>query len=590
MVVERRKKLLKECIEVFEKEIQKYENPDDIILENYIPSDGTYVIVKRDGTFKHYEIKFNKKMKELEEKPLNYEEIKLYDYYSRLVSMDKPQDPKKIIHSNSYLSFWIKKESFQNGKFDENAIDRYFSVLENPLEKYKKSQDINLYRAVERKIGPVDVKRAEKNRKWIHENIFKLEEHGVPMENKDYLKIFFEDSKESYTKEEQRYTYVKLFNNNDYNVEIGEEILGLPGNNLGYNSKKPYLEQLSKKIRVSNLMNTKNTLVQKKFFEYLMNQATSGNNNIYIDLEREEIFAKARGEFPDSDFAGIFLQIQKGKEAEIRYQDSIVAYKPTLNLTFRYDNVLKIVNKDNECGDYNDRKSIQGIINQVFFSKTLITNYFTDIKDLSITDGVLKQCLIESRDAIFTWLYKGQVAEIGKRLGKVGMKLAINSIERGYIQKAGQQFNLASSFDQYGKNGREENMVDTYSKISGSLREKMNIKDVKEDPKILSDKEYFFAVGQLVRYFISLSKAKDKPHSLAIPFFSASNNEKLKKKLWQMFMKYNHTIASGSKRFNRLYGMITRYELEGEFNGNEIIAGYLSENLIYEKEEKNNEQ
>ena len=55
-----------------------------------------------------------------------------FDYHSRLVSMDKPIDPKKVIHSNSYLSFWVKQENLSNGKLSQEAIDRYFDVLESP--------------------------------------------------------------------------------------------------------------------------------------------------------------------------------------------------------------------------------------------------------------------------------------------------------------------------------------------------------------------------------------------------------------------------------------------------------------------------
>lgn len=55
--------------------------------------------------------------------------------------MDKPQDPKKVIHSNSYLSFWVKQDSLDNGKLDMQAIDRYYDVLKNPRAKYKNVQD-----------------------------------------------------------------------------------------------------------------------------------------------------------------------------------------------------------------------------------------------------------------------------------------------------------------------------------------------------------------------------------------------------------------------------------------------------------------
>ena len=60
--------------------------------------------------------------------------------------MDKPQDPKKVIHSNNYLVVLGEAgEVLENGKLDEAAIDRYFDVLRNPREKYKKPQDRKMY-------------------------------------------------------------------------------------------------------------------------------------------------------------------------------------------------------------------------------------------------------------------------------------------------------------------------------------------------------------------------------------------------------------------------------------------------------------
>ena len=571
--------MLKECLEVFERQMEEHKDPDDIILEGYIPVDGTYVVVKTDGSITHNEIKFDKKSKKLETMPSNYEDLKFYDYHSRLVSIDKPQDPKKIVHSNSYLSFWVKKENFHNGKFNEEAIDRYFQAVKAPLEKYKKVQEIVLYEEVEKEIGVVDEIIVEKHRKWIMENIFDLEMQGIPMHNSDYLKIFFEVPREMYVLEEKRYLYVKLFNNNDYNLRVNDEIIGLPGDNLGYNSKKPYLEQRSRKSSVSTLLSKKETLIQKKFFEYLMNQVTIGKNNIYIDLEYKMILAKEKGELPDSDFAGLFLQIQKGTEVKIVHQDSIVAYKSSLQSPFYFENILG-GNVEEEYKLYSEKRDLQRIINDIFFSNCLTLNYFTAPEDLSISDTDVKRNILKIRGAIFAWLYKGQFSGIEKLLWKTGIDLAKNSIKKGYLLKAVKQFNLAISFLKHYEGG---NMKYSYEDISKSLRQKMNEGSENAEWKIESDREYFFAVGQLIRYLLSLSKANDKMHSLANPFFNMKDQKQLKNKLQQMFKKYNYAIKLGSKRFDRLYAMVWKYELENVMDGNEIVAGYLSSSLIYEK-------
>ena len=46
----------------------------------------------------------------------DYKYFKQLDYLSRLINTQKPIDSKKVIHSNNYLSFFIKKDNI-NIKF-----------------------------------------------------------------------------------------------------------------------------------------------------------------------------------------------------------------------------------------------------------------------------------------------------------------------------------------------------------------------------------------------------------------------------------------------------------------------------------------
>ena len=223
--------MLKDCLEIFSEELRRAEKEtgdgDRLVLDTYVPADGTYVLVDSYGQVRSYTIKMDKKKRIVEQNPEDREarkKICFYDYHSRLVSMDKPQDPKKVIHSNNYLSFWVKQESLENGKLDEAAIDRYFDVLRNPREKYKKPQDRKMYDYIVKQIGDVDQSKLERNRVWIKENIFQLGKWNVSLSGKNYLKIFFEDDEKIYITEEQRYVMTKIFNKNDYNLEIKNEI------------------------------------------------------------------------------------------------------------------------------------------------------------------------------------------------------------------------------------------------------------------------------------------------------------------------------------------------------------------------------
>ena len=554
---------------------------DALILDNYIPADGDYIVVKKDGSVVKCSIKMDKKagrpVKDLSDGDSQYEDIVFYDYHSRLVSMDKPQDPKKVIHSNNYLSFWIKKESLTNGKLNMEGIDRYFDILSNPRVKYKNVKDSKMYDYIFPVVGEVNQEKLEQCRNWIKQHIFNLKDFGIDTSGKNYLKIFFEEDKDLYVNEEKRYLMTKIYNKNDYNIDIDEQIYGLPNDNLALNSKKPYMEHKTRKNVVPYLITPEEAATQRKFFDYLMNEANRGYTNIFFDSDEDEIIPKKPGEFITDDFSGFFIQIQKGKELSIQHQDAIVDYKYNLYKHFQYRDVIGSARDEEIYKEYVNKKQMLAVLDEVIFSKCLSRNFFTD--DINVNPE-LKRNIIMSRDAIFAWLYKGQDEGIDAVLHNVCINTVRDSINNGYVNKVIMQFNFMKSLEEYFGG---VNMADRYSDIRKNLSDKINKKGYSQ---IESDEEYFYAVGQLVYYFISLNKSKDKKHSLANPFFNARNNELLQKKITQFFKKYNYIIGTTNRRFNNLYSMVSSYELTGRVKSEEIIAGYISSNLIYDSANK----
>ena len=554
---------------------------DALILDNYIPADGDYIVVKKDGSVVKCSIKMDKKagrpVKDLSDGDSQYEDIVFYDYHSRLVSMDKPQDPKKVIHSNNYLSFWIKKESLTNGKLNMEGIDRYFDILSNPRVKYKNVKDSKMYDYIFPVVGEVNQEKLEQCRNWIKQHIFNLKDFGIDTSGKNYLKIFFEEDKDLYVNEEKRYLMTKIYNKNDYNIDIDEQIYGLPNDNLALNSKKPYMEHKTRKNVLPYLITPEEAATQRKFFDYLMNEANRGYTNIFFDSDEDEIIPKKPGEFITDDFSGFFIQIQKGKELSIQHQDAIVDYKYNLYKHFQYRDVIGSARDEEIYKEYVNKKQMLAVLDEVIFSKCLSRNFFTD--DINVNPE-LKRNIIMSRDAIFAWLYKGQDEGIDAVLHNVCINTVRDSINNGYVNKVIMQFNFMKSLEEYFGG---VNMADRYSDIRKNLSDKINKKGYSQ---IESDEEYFYAVGQLVYYFISLNKSKDKKHSLANPFFNARNNELLQKKITQFFKKYNYIIGTTNLRFNNLYSMVSSYELTGRVKSEEIIAGYISSNLIYDSANK----
>ncbi len=557
--------------------------------------------------------------------------------------MNKPIDRKKIIHSNNYLSFFIKKENLSNGKLTEEVIDAYYDILSNPYLKYNKSKSKEIYKSVESQLEEIDQEILEKMKNWIKVNIFKLDELNVDIWGKGYLKIFIHLPIEKYECEGKRYLIPNVYNSNDFNEKLEDKLYGLPNNNMNLNSKKPYLENKSRKMKIPYLVNDNEILIQKMFFDYLMNLATLGKVNLYIDDEidnnnmnlnskkpylenksrktkvpylvdeneiliqkiffdylmnlatsgkvnlyiDDEIDARKTGNVRERDFQGIYMRIRKGKEVEILDYEEITDYKNTLKYRIYFNDVLELKDElkvDVGYGTCITKEDLQKLLDEVLFSKYLKNNYFVDAKDISVKDSVIKESLIISREALFNWIFKGQEYGLSNILDKVSLALIKNSLSNGNGIKASHQFNLRCALEGYFNGGR--NMGDIIKDLKVSLEGKLNEEKVDE---FTSDHEYYFAIGQLASYLLSKSKSKNKPHSLVNHFINTKSNDVIKKRLRNIYQHFNYNIyGMYCKRVKNIYAMILAYEPEGKINQDMILAGYLHNNLIYESDKEGN--
>ena len=591
--------MFEECLEVFKAELQK--KGEDIILDKYIPADGTYLIVKKDGSVKCLEVKMNKKTRTLDKSDGDFFKLCFYDYHSKLISMNKPVDPKKVIHSNNYFSFAVKKDSVVSGKLTEGIIDGYYRILADPLEnKYKKSKEASrIYKDFEQKNGTVDLGLLENNKTWIKEHIFKIDEVAeIDMTKKDYLKIFFEADETDYVREDNRYILPHIYNSNDYNVEVEGEIRGIPDNNYGMNAKKPFLSIKTRKVSAGYLLNGEEVLLQKQFFDYLMNLASTGRNNVYIDTERLKIKALEEADNRDKNLnirSGYYLRLRKGKELEIQTQDNIVDYKNELHRSLHFRDILGI--KFDKVPDYAQsykdcftRMETAGLINEIFFSKFLHNNYFTDVSDININDSILKFNIITYRNVIFDWAYKGIDKDFASAVDKFSLNMIKNSLLKNNKIRAVLQLNLRWCLkDRFAVKEGDKEMATIATELRKTVKEKiLQRKEGAENIRLENDAEYYYVVGQLVKYFIFLSRASKKTQSMINPFINAKNGTVVMDRLFKFYTKYNYDIYDNSKTFNALLAMAIEYGKVKNVNQEMLIFGYLDNNLILEKSKKGN--
>lgn len=580
--------MLRNCIEIFESQ----KDTEKLVLDTYIPADGDYIIYHYENNQfveqTHLRIKQDRTTRKLNITIPEQMMIAKLDYNCKLLEMNKPIDPKKIIQSNNYLSFWIKKENMQSGKLTIDVIDKYYEILANPYIKYNAGKAKELYQSAEQEVGQVNQDRLSSVKDWIKQNIFSL---PYELEGKDYLKLFFLFDDVSIEQEGKRYYIPNVYNKNDYNQKIGDQIYGVPNNNMQMNAKKPFLEYKNRKQKVPVLEDTQNVMVKKLFFDYLMNCAADGKYNVYLYKEKPDdmkyrIQPFGNKEFPEFDHAyGYYLRISKDKnEAAIEEMDEITGFHSRISPSIHIVNCTE-VNADSlkepVYGTYYQLKEINRIMNAVLFSGYLAGNYFTGSADLKGMEPSIKRFLLLYRRAFFDWFYKGSDRAVRQQWDRLTMDMIKYSLENGYFIKVNHLFNIRIAVMDYFKGGSTR-MADVMLQARDVIRDKIN---VKEYVSIESDEEYYYAVGQLVSFLLSKNKSKRRDHSLLNSFLNLKTDKMLKDRLTVLLKKYSYAIDAYSRRFNQLLGMVVAYQPEAEKKQDYLIAGYISPNLIYEKEE-----
>lgn len=398
--------MLQECVDVFSKILE--EKTEQWLLDNYVPKDGTYILLNMDNDFsieKILNIKTDKGSVQ-GDTDSDYSFISYLDYYSKIIGTNKSFDlPAKVIHSNNMYSFFVKKESLK-GKLSDANIDGYYAVLRNPYKKYAKAHDKDLYMQVEQELGQVDIPELERVYQWVKKSLqCFIEQEEIDVNGKDYLKLFFvkndrDKTKQLFYSEGRRYILPNIYNKNDFNLSCEEGIKGLPCNNMGMNGNKPFLENKTRKIHMPYMISLDRALRQMQFFDYLAGQASKGKTNIYIDLDRNEISAFENGKTISKIETGIYLRIQQGKtELEIHNISRIAGYQVTLPEPFQMKEVIGISDRvmpffEPGYGRKTNLLEIEALVDDVFFAKSLKYNYFTKPEDISVNDGTRKRMIL----------------------------------------------------------------------------------------------------------------------------------------------------------------------------------------------------
>ena len=582
-------------------------------------SEGLYLLVNLNtGSYEQFEVT---KKETQEEHPL-FHKIKELDMYSRYINSNKSFFDKKISSIN-YLSLSIKMDNLRNVKVGKNwdideaitNILQNFEVYKNPYIKYKDKLKAKMYKMAEDELGSINNELLEFFKTWIENNLKNISDE-IGDRKLNYVKIFLDCDINEYKKEFKRYLIPNILNE-PFETSEGE-ILGVHSLNTNLNNKKPFLTSALKKNKFSNVVDI-DTAINYFYISLLLNGfANSGKNLVYIGETIHALEAK------EVDFNRInnirpkfYMEVRPNngvaiiKDFESFNTDSLDT-KVTLdfkndilieNLTISDNSYLQNLNSKGDGIEYLDRYELINLIDAVFFSKRLKSNLFRDDVDLGkfidkrINRNALEDLIYENRDAIKSYLYKGNDHALQNNFDKMSLKslsIFINSFKASNYNK--ELFLIRDAISKYFKG--DNNMQEKIQEIDLKLKSIMLSDNISPEDNIslTNIDEYSYLAGQLYYYLTSLSNAKFSNLNMdSLNNILRYNNTKLvNNELNKIFLKYSHAIPQNSNRFKNLFFLCKSFQSTDKLNKDLIIAGYLSKNLMYrsydkKKNENNNE-
>ena len=574
--------MIDEALEVFRKIYDK--EGEELVVSKHIPKDGTYILVnKKSGKIiETLNISYDKKSKKINgELNQYYGYFRAFDYYSNLVDMNKPMDPKKTIHSNQIYSFFIKKDSIRENKLTKSIIEGYKKNLLNPEEKYNSKEAKELYKNIAEKLPKIEKDIVEDIFLWIEDNV---NENLLENDNKkDYLKIFFveedlDKSLEVFKNEHKRYIIPNIFNSNDYNKKIGETIYGLSNNNMGLNAKKAFLENKTRRVSSPYLVDTDEILLQYAFYNYLLPEVKQGN--YYIYFSENEITPRTYKEGCPNG-AKYLLNASYSKDVDIK-NFNVISKNNDEEIIINFKEILHQKKKNTDEIEYGNlnREKMMNNINKILFYNSLLGNFLLNDGDLDIKDIEVKKLLMKYRNSFYKWFYLNDEAEVKKNIRKIYLDAVMVAIGNGHFFKASQQLDFGFCLEKY-----------FYGK-SELMEEIMNVKEVflnhtlsEEDWEFSNDEEYFFAVGQILAYINYMRNSKAKSLNFIKQLTFVKNIDVLKEKIKKIVISYSHIFETKNKKINRTISNISLYQPK-EIRIDILLAGFTADIIFFKKREE----
>ena len=547
---------------------------------------GTYLMFDNNGNLLQEQVKQNS------EKAVWEQEFKIPVFFSGRINTNKSLIFKlKKIQSSNIFSFI----SWQDQFIDKKSLDIMTDTYLKETKKLMSDNEILL---------PIIEKSKQALKKaidYVHNHVYDFfvnedkdgnKNNGSMDKNK--ILIFIKTSDENYMESFDCYAKNYLFLSKDLNLEINNEIIGVPSNSCAYNSKKPFLLHYTQPNPVNYQSNFEDI-----YYIYLLHKWLLGKymelktTTLKIDPEKL-VLADNLNEYY---LVEGFIKSDKQSTEYIVTNFQFISETSDI-LDIESENFLEIDLKNSQLPDIITWKDLAIFINKDLFSFKLYD------KDVSINDDISSNLInifnkyrdryieaIKYKDiSIIQNIIGISISEVLLEQCKIALKavnddkshgLYISIIKKLLLMK----YNILCSQKITNQGGSQ--MKTALIEVQNSVFEKI---DGLQEPICQSTDEYCFAAGQLARYLINQSAASNVTFKEVSPLLNSQKCSMLKNNLNNLERKYAYALRIHFSRLNNLFKLVhsTEFEDKDMVNRDMFLAGFVTENRLYVKNDENN--
>ncbi|WP_461634304.1 hypothetical protein [Labilibaculum euxinus] len=521
------------------------------------------------------------------------------------VSPAKIFNPNKKIYGTSCSPFalgFIKKNFVKHDKklLIKELCDQYLKKAEKYCTTNEQKEKFRLFR------------------NYLTSNLYELvttlKEYNSAKDSFSVNVYLKHVSKEDFVQVHELYLKENVFNKDDYNETVNEEIFGISDSLSGFNDKKRFLKHQTSSLKYNYRIKGEEAQSLWKFFKLQQNKQLPNPLPVFVDqdeLNGDSISIHQGGEVLTysnlikslldkhkrdvlQNFYLIFFQGIKG--SRIADIDFVPQFK------YKVEERLKLIEVFQLGGKFAEHQiknifQFQNLVFNKIFNNQLVTKtknglwvkYFDDIEPnpkYYFTDAIC-DLMMQYRKVIYDYVYKAKYESITCKIFDRMMVISIlediridDDYQRGYSIK--EKLNLwFSLYNYFSQNKNRENMANKTVELRTELKTIIE----NENLNIESDSQFAFASGQLIWKILIQSKSANRSHALLEPFLQKTNVEQFKLAIAKTFDMYKHEFTLYSKKygFDKLMGDVMGFAPEEKNMKNlltYILAGYFSDSIL----------